>query len=97
MTADTFGPYENEREALAAPMPREVRALHDAGMVRSGDPARLGAGTALHHLEAACIESGVVLGAYDRRVLAWLADGETSTTQVVIGLIRRAHAAAGAS
>ena len=32
-----MGPYQTEAEALAAPMPREVRALHDAGRVRSGD------------------------------------------------------------
>lgn len=46
-------------------------------------------------LTDACKVAGVVLGAYDRRILAWLAGYEPSTCAVVAGIIRRA--AGGAS
>ena len=86
-----MGPYETERQALAEPLAQEVDALHRSGRVRSGDPDRLVRGTQLRHLEAACEDAGVELGAHDRRVLAWLAGHEASTVQVVIGLISRAN------
>ena len=86
-----MGPYQTEVEALAAPMPREVRALHDAGRVRSGDPDRLVRNTVLRHLLAACQAAGVEVGDRDRVTLTWLAGWEDVTAQVVIGLITRAH------
>lgn len=89
----TFGPYENERQAMAEPMPQAVRALHDAGQVKSGDPDHLVRDTIAGHLLRACDDAGVDLGAYDRRVLVGLAIDETSTCQVLIGLITRAYAA----
>lgn len=86
------GPYETEREAAAEPLAREVHALHETGRVRSGDPDHLVSGTQLRHLEAACTAAGVELGAFDRRILEWLARGyEASTLQVLIGLIDRAN------
>jgi hypothetical protein len=85
----SWGPYATESEALAEPMPQTIRALHAAGMVRSGDPDRLVRNTVLDHLLDACEAAGVDLGAYDHRVLNWLAD-HRSVAQVVIGLIRRA-------
>jgi hypothetical protein len=87
------GPYETETEAFAAPMPRELRALHDAGQIRSGDPDHLARNTVLRHLEQACAGSGVDLGTFDRRTLVWLAGWDTSSAQVVIGLVRRAYEA----
>lgn len=89
----TFGPYETESQTWAEPMPSHLRSLHDAGLIRSGDPDHVARDAVLSHLEAACDESGVELGAYDRRILTWLAGGEEGATQVVIGLIRRAYAA----
>lgn len=90
---NAFGPYETEQQAWAEPMPRELRALHDDDLIRSGDPDHVARDAVLRHLLAACDESGVELGVFDHRILAWLADGEDSSAQVVIGLIRRAYAA----
>lgn len=70
-------------------MPLEVAALRGAGQRRH----RSVQGVRLRHLMDACRESGVELGALDRQVLTWLAGWEDHTAQVVIGLIRRAHAA----
>jgi len=44
-------------------------------------------------LEDTCRAAGVQLGAYDHRILLWLAEWEPSTCAVVAGLIRRAHEA----
>jgi hypothetical protein len=88
-----FGPYENERQTSTEPMPQAVRTLHDAGRVKSGDPDRVVRDTILGHLLHACEDTGMDLGAYDRRVIVWLSGGEVSTAQVVIGLISRAYAA----
>lgn len=87
------GPYESESEALAGPLYQEIRALRDSGRIRSGDPDRLVHGTHLRALEAACVEAGVELGAFDRSILTWLAGWEASTVEVIIGLITRAGSA----
>jgi hypothetical protein len=42
-------------------------------------------------LTEACQSAGVTLGAYDARILAWLANYEPETCAVVTGLIKRAH------
>jgi hypothetical protein len=91
-----WGPYELERQALAEPMPVAVSALHDAGQVRSGDPDRRARDTVLVHLNEAVEAAGLQQGAYERRVLEWLAGGEHGVAQVVIGLVRRAYAAGSA-
>jgi hypothetical protein len=88
-----FGPYETEQQTHAEPMPQAVRTLHRTGRVRSGDPDRLVQATVLHHLLDACHATGVALGARDLLTLEWLARGDTSSAQVVIGLITRAYAA----
>jgi hypothetical protein len=85
-----MGPYDTELQALSEPMPLAVDALHDAGLVRSGDPERLVPNTVLTYLLAACEEAGVEVGAYDRQVLEWLAGWEPAAAQIVIGLITRA-------
>jgi hypothetical protein len=91
--ATVSGPYQTERETYGEPMCREVTRLHEEGLVRSGDPDRLVQKTVLAHLVETCVSAGVELGTYDLRILAWLARGETSTAQVVLDLIARAHAA----
>jgi hypothetical protein len=87
-----WGPYASEEEMLREPMPQAVRHLHVSGQTRSGDPDRLVRTTVERHLLDACADSHVELGAYDRRILAWLSDTDYSAAQVVIGLIRRAYA-----
>lgn len=73
-----MGPFETEREARAAagPLPDDPHAW----------PA---ANAAL--IVAACTEAGVYLGAYDERIIHWLAGYEPATCAVVAGLISRAH------
>jgi hypothetical protein len=86
------GPYETEADALDGPVRQEIRALYEDGRVPAGDPDRLVSGTQLRHLEAACRDAGVDLGAFDREILGWLAGYEPSTVQVIVGLIARAAA-----
>lgn len=80
------GPYDTEGQAAAEPMPTEVRSLR-----RPGADARAVDSAVLRHVEQACADTGVELGAYDQRILRWLAGWEPEVAQVVIGLIRRAH------
>jgi hypothetical protein len=87
------GPYQSERDAAAEPMPRAVRALHDDSRVRSGDPDRLVATCVMGHMADTLAAAGVELGAFDRRIVAWLCGYEPATVQVVLGLVARAHAA----
>lgn len=42
-------------------------------------------------VEGACADSGVELGAYDRRIIEWFSGWEDSTCAVLAGLIIRAH------
>lgn len=77
------GPFETERQA-AGP----VRHILDS-------PPGTGAwGDGNHRLlEDACTTAGVQLGAYDHRILLWLAGYEPAACAVIAGMIRRAHAA----
>jgi hypothetical protein len=77
------GPYETERQAAAA-----ARHIYDS------DPGTGAWGDGNHRLmEDACTAAGVQLGAYDHRILLWLAGWEPSTCAVIAGLITRARAA----
>jgi hypothetical protein len=80
------GPFETEREARELPAVQVVYEAFDA------DP---GAGKMAPHtrrmLDETCAAAGVDLGAYDRRILAWLSGWEPSTVAVVCGLISRAY------
>lgn len=87
------GPYQTERETYTSPLSTAVKELHDSGRVRSGDPDHVLRGTTLSHLVAACSDAHLTLGELDMRVLRWLAGGEPHVCEVIIGLIRRAHAA----
>jgi hypothetical protein len=86
------GPFDTERQARETPAARAVltaaTAAPGAGHMAPHDQAML---------TTACQDAGVELGAYDRRILGWLAGYEPATCQVIAGLIRRAHAAGGAS
>jgi hypothetical protein len=83
--ARPHGPYDTERDAAYA-----ARSL--------GGPARpgwsiLSAEQNRHLLTGACQAAGVSLGAWDERILTWLAGFEDSTCAVVAGLMTRARAA----
>ena len=87
MPGDGYGgPLETERQARELPAVRAVYAAFRA------DP---GVGKMTPHnlamLEGACEAAGVGLGAYDRRILAWLAGFEPQACAVVAGLITRAN------
>jgi hypothetical protein len=78
------GPYETERQARTS-----VRHILDS-------PTGTGAWKDGNHrlLEGACQAVGVKLGAYDHRVLLWLASFEPQICAVIAGLITRARALA---
>lgn len=77
------GPYDTERQAAQG-----AQHIYDS-------PPGAGAwGTGnLQLLEDAARAAGVQLGAFDYRVMLWLAGFEPATCAVVAGLIRRAGAA----
>jgi hypothetical protein len=79
------GPFESEAEARDSD---EVRAVHAAF------DAEPGAGRMAPHnlrmLTDACGASGVEVGAYDMRVLEYLAGEPPAICAVIAGLVRRA-------
>jgi hypothetical protein len=79
------GPFETERQALDTPAVRAVYTAFEAapGLGRMQPPN-------LAMLRAACEGADVELGAYDLRILAWLAGWEPQVCAVVAGLITRA-------
>ena len=79
------GPFETERQALDTPAVRAVYTTFEAapGQGRMQPPN-------LAMLRAACEGADVELGAYDSRILAWLAGWEPQVCAVVAGLITRA-------
>lgn len=83
------GPYESEDDARMVPAVQAVYEAFDASP---------GAGRMAPHnlamLTAACEAAGIEMGAYDRRILAWLSGWEPQTCAVIAGIIRRAHEAA---
>ena len=80
------GPFETERQALGTPA---VRAVYTAFEAAPG-PGRMQSPN-LAMLRAACEGADVELGAYDLRILAWLAGWEPQVCAVVAGLIMRAR------
>jgi hypothetical protein len=77
-----YGPYETKGEAAAEPLVRDTYLVARAGGDMDAENER--------RLVGACQDAGVRLGAYDRRVLAWLAGWEPELVQVVVGLLSRA-------
>jgi hypothetical protein len=80
------GPFETEDEAIATPA---VQAVYEA--MRRSD-ARMQDGSAAMIL-AACEAAGVALGAYDARIVRWVAGFEPQAAAVIAGLIARAGGA----
>jgi hypothetical protein len=79
------GPYENERQARTDVSDIYQQARHSVRREVLGE-----ANHAL--LVGACERVGVALGAYDARILAWLAGWEPQMCAVIVGLITRAYA-----
>jgi hypothetical protein len=86
------GPYQTEAQARERPA---VRAIYDA--VHADRRRGVMAEGSHRLLEQACTTANVELGAYDRRILAWLAGWEPQTCAVIAGLITRAARAQQAS
>lgn len=81
------GPYETREQARAdaADIHERARRSIRRGVLAEANHARL---------SEACQSAGVTLGAYDARILAWLANYEPETCAVITGLISRASAVA---
>ena len=83
------GPFDTEQQARELPA---VQAVYDAFRA---DP---GIGKMQPHeqrmLLDALAEAGVYLGAYDHRIVEWLANWEPQTVAVIAGWITRASQAA---
>ncbi len=79
--ARLHGPYGTEREAAKAA--RIGVELRPGWSILSSDQNR-------QMLTGACEAAGVGLGAFDERIVAWLAGFEDSTCAVIAGLIARA-------
>lgn len=86
--AGPAGPFETEDDARTHPA---VRAVYEASHASSRRGVMDEQNRRL--LEEACAAAGVSLGAYDRRILGWLANYEPQTCMVIAGLITRAHQA----
>ena len=80
------GPYESEQQARA-----DVAEVHEQAR-RSVRPGALADANHARLLEA-CQRADVTLGAFDAKILAWLANYEPETCAVITGLINRANAA----
>lgn len=87
---EPLGPFETEQEALGSPA---VRAIYDAMRAAPGSGVMAGRGHRL--LEKACEAADVEVGAYDRRILVWLAGFEPQACAVIAGLIARGGHLAG--
>jgi hypothetical protein len=74
------GPFETEREARAAAL-AVIPPEPGWSILRRSQNLLLP--------ERACEAAGVELGAYDRRILCWLAGFEDSACSVVAGLVAR--------
>jgi hypothetical protein len=84
--AATPTPYETRRQARA-----DVTGIY-AQRGRSNQRGMMGEAN-LASLRQACDQASVTVGAFDTRILAWLAGWEPETCAVVAGLITRAYAA----
>lgn len=80
------GPYESAADA-------HVDAANVYETARSSNERGIAARINNERLLAALTEARVTAGAYDRRILAWLAGWEPEVGQVVIGWVERAHCA----
>jgi hypothetical protein len=83
--ANDHEPFESESQALATPAIQAVYRAYDVGTTSLRDAAA-------DLLLSACEKAGVTLGAYDRRILVWLAGFEPQAATAVAGVIVRAAA-----
>ena len=84
-TTNDYGPFETEGQVLATPAVQAVYRAYDVGTTSLRDGAA-------DLLLSACERAGVTLGAYDRRILVWLAGFEPQAATAVAGVIVRAAA-----
>lgn len=87
------GPYDTAAQARAdaAPLTEAIHAV-DPGVGPMTDTVRAARLQArVDYLTRALTGAGVELGEYDTRIVAWLADWETETLQVLVGWIERAR------
>lgn len=84
----SWGPFETEAATRNQPMSTEIREAREKGLRGANN-----VNTRVRHMFATCAATGVVLGARDLSTIGWLANWEDSTVEVIIGMIRRAHAA----
>jgi hypothetical protein len=82
-STNDHGPFETEGEALATPAVQAVYRAYDVGITSLRDGAA-------DLMLSACEKAGVGLGAYDRRILIWLAGFEPQAAAAVAGIIVRA-------
>jgi hypothetical protein len=80
-----LGPFETELDAIRHPAVQAIYAAMRAS-TRRGVMAEEGR----RMLAEACEAAGVELGAYDHRIILWLAGFEPAACAVVAGLIARA-------
>jgi hypothetical protein len=79
-STNDHGPFETEGQALAAPAVQAVYRAYDVGITSLRDGAA-------DLMLSACEKAGVRLGAYDRRILIWLAGFEPQAAAAVAGVI----------
>ena len=84
-STNDHGPFETEGEALATPAVQAVYRAYDVGITSLRDGAA-------DLMLSACERAEVTLGAYDRRILVWLAGFEPQAAAAVAGVIVRAAA-----
>jgi hypothetical protein len=78
------GPYETSEQVRQLPA---VRAVYDA--MRAAPRSGAGHDGCERLVTSACEEARVTLGAYDARIIRWLANWDPETCAVVAGLIAR--------
>jgi hypothetical protein len=83
------GPVETERDALQLP---QVQDIYDAARATRGRRSVM-AECSHQMLCEALAAAGVELGAYDHRIVTWLAGYEPQAVAVIAGWIERAHQA----
>jgi hypothetical protein len=81
--ANDHGPFESESQALATPAVQAAYRAYDVGISSLRDGAA-------DLMLSACEKAGVGLGAYDRRIIIWLAGFEPQAAAAVAGIIVRA-------
>ncbi|MDA8321832.1 MAG: hypothetical protein M0030_18780 [Actinomycetota bacterium] len=86
------GPFDSEAQVRELPAVRAIWDRRRAAYPRPEASAEIRAAAA-GLIEAACERSGVMIGAYDRRLIGWLAGFSPEYCAVFAGLISRAGSA----